>query len=277
VAAASALVRAAEHVLPTLPNASLRAVAEVVGTAAYLVAGHRRAAVRANLDVVAPGRPLSVRAVFVNQALQYLEVFRIPRIDRRRLEAAIRVDGWEHFECAHAKGKGVIFASAHLGPVAFVGQIVIVRGYELTLPIERVDSEVMRAVNRARSAQGMTLVPIDSPLALHRVLKQGRVLGVLADRAVSGVGVRVPFCGREALLPSAHVALALRTGAACVPAFTWRENGALHACIEPPLELANTGDHAADIREGVRRFAARLETYVRRYPEQWTVFEHIWS
>jgi lauroyl/myristoyl acyltransferase len=274
---ARALAHAAERVLPRVPPAWQGPIAEVVGTIAYLAAPHGRAAVRANLATIAPDRSVSVRRVFVNQVRQYLEVFHIPRLDRARFDAIVRVEGWDHFLCAERLGKGVIFGSAHLGPIAMVGQILMQRGYTLTLPAEKTDSELMHAVNRARQAQGLRLVPMDSALAIHRVTREGGILGILADRAVTGVGERVEFFGRTALLPSAHVALALRTGAALVPGFAWRENGLLVARIEAPLELVSTGDRDADVRAGVRQFAAILERYIREHPEQWTVFEPVWD
>jgi KDO2-lipid IV(A) lauroyltransferase len=275
---ADALVRVAERVLPRIPRFWQGPIAEVAGTIAYLAAPRGRAAVRANLRVVAPGRSLSARRVFVNQIRQYLEVFQIPRLDRERLFATVRVEGWEHFACAQALGRGVIFATAHLGPIALVGQVLMARGFVLTMPAEPARTELMRAVNRAREAQGMRLVPMHSAFGLHRVLRrEGGVLGVMADRAVSGVGERVEFFSREALLPSAHVALALRTGAALVPAFAWRENGVLVAHIEEPMALESTGDRQADLRAGVRRFAAILERYIARFPEQWSAFDPVWG
>jgi len=260
-----------------VPPAWQGPISEVVGTVAYLTAPRQRAAVRANLAIIAPGRSLSARRVFVNQVRQYLEVFQIPRLDRARFDATVRVEGWDRFLCAQRTGKGVIFGSAHLGPVALVGQILMQRGYILTLPAERTDSEFMHAVNRARQAQGLVLVPLDSALAIHRVIRDGGVLGILADRAVTGVGERVEFFGRPALLPSAQVALALRTGAALVPAFAWRENGLLYARIEEPLKIVSTGDRGADVRAGVQRFAAILERYSTERPEQWTVFQPVWE
>jgi lauroyl/myristoyl acyltransferase len=275
--AARALARAAEWALPRIPPAWQGPISEVVGTMAYLAAPRGRAAVRANLATIAPGQSLSARRVFVNQVRQYLEVFQIPRIDRARFEAIVRVEGWDNFLCAQQLGKGVIFGSAHLGPVALVGQILMARGYPLTLPAEKMTSELMQAVNRARQSQGLRLVPMDSPLGIHRVIRDGGTLGILADRAVTGVGERVDFFGRTALLPSAHVALALRTGAALLPGFAWRENGFLYARVERPLELVTTGDREADVRAGVRQFAAILERYIREHPEQWTVFEPVWD
>src|SRR5437667_4823804 len=271
------LARAAERVLPRVPPAWEGPISEVAASIGYLVAPRGRAAVRANLATIAPGRSLSVRRVFVNQVRQYLEVFQIPRLDRARFDAVVRVEGWDNFVCAQRLGKGVIFGSARLGPVALVGQILITRGYTLTLRAEKTDSEFMHAVNRARQAQGLVLVPIDSALGIHRVIRDSGVLGILADRAVTGVGETVEFFGRPALLPSAQVALALRTGAALVPAFAWREKGLLFARIEEPLELMSTGDRDADVRAGVRQFAARLERYIKDHPEQWTVFERVWG
>jgi KDO2-lipid IV(A) lauroyltransferase len=260
-----------------VPPAWQAPISEVVGTIAFLAAPRGRAAVRANLAMIAPDRSRSVRRVFVNQVRQYLEVFQIPRLDRARFDAVVRVEGWDNFLCAQRLGKGVIFGSAHLGPIAMVGQVLMTRGYTLTLPAEKTSSEFMHAVNRARQAQGLVLVPIDSALGIHRAIRDGGVLGILADRAVTGVGERVEFFGRPALLPSAHVALALRTGAALVPAFAWRENGLLVARIEEPLKLASTGDRDADVRAGVRQFASRLEHYIKAHPEQWTVFEPAWD
>jgi lauroyl/myristoyl acyltransferase len=275
--AARALARAAEWALPRLPPAWQGPISEIVGTIAYVAAPRERKAVRANLAIIAPEKSLSARRVFVNQVRQYLEVFQIPRLDRARFDAIVRVEGWEHFLCAERLRKGVIFGSAHLGPIALVGQILMQRGHTLTLPAEKTSSEFMHAVNRARQAQGLVLVPVDSALGIYRVIRDGGVLGILADRAVTGVGERVEFFGRPALLPSAQVALALRTGAALVPAFAWRENGLLVARIEEPLELVSTGDRDTDVRAGVRRFAARLESYIREHPEQWTVFEPVWD
>jgi KDO2-lipid IV(A) lauroyltransferase len=273
-----ALSRAAERALPFMPSALIGPFAEVVGTLAYLASPGARRAVRANLAVIAPepsGDGLA-RRVFVEQTRNYVEIFAIPRTDPKVLLTTVRTSGWEHVARAHDLGKGVILASAHLGSVSYVGQLVIAHGYPVALPVEVETSEFHRSVNRARGGAGLQLIRTDSALGIFRVLREGKVLGILADRAVTGVGERVEFFGRPALLPSAAVVLSLRTGAPLLPAFAGRENGVLTASFEPPLEIPNTGDREADVREGVQRFARVLERYVRRAPEQWTVFEDFW-
>jgi KDO2-lipid IV(A) lauroyltransferase len=198
-------------------------------------------------------------------------------MDPAALRASVDKRGWEHFTSAHAQGQGVIVASAHLGPISVVGQILVAHGYHTVLPIEAEHSEVQRAVNRARSAMGLQLVHTETPLAVVRALRDGKVFGLLADRAITGVGERVPFFGRDVLIPSAHVALGLRTGVPVIPAFSLRVGRALVASFEPPLDLRSTGDREADVRAGVAQWARVLESYVRRFPEQWAVFERVWS
>jgi KDO2-lipid IV(A) lauroyltransferase len=235
--------------------------------------------VRANLEIIAPERASAslVRDIFAEQSRNYLEIFRLPRTDPATLRATIEKRGWEHFTSAYALGKGVIVASAHLGPISVVGQVLVAYGYPTVLPVEMEHSEVQRAVNRARAAIGLQVVRADTPLAVVRALREGKVLGLLADRAVTGVGERVPFFDGEALIPSAHIALGLRTGVPVIPAFSLRIGRALVASFEPPLELRSTGDRGADVRAGVAQWAVVLASYVRRYPEQWTVFERVWS
>ncbi|MHB8631124.1 MAG: lysophospholipid acyltransferase family protein [Candidatus Limnocylindria bacterium] len=274
-----AIARLAERTLPHLPAVLDGPIAMLVGTVAYGASAATRAAVRDNLSIVAPDRAdreRLVRATFIEQVRHYLEIFRLARLDHEAVRRTVIVTGWEHVVAAYERGNGVVFASAHLGPVSVCGQIFVANGYAVTLPVETETGELSRAINRARRAMGLTLVQTDSAIGIHRVLKRGGALGLLADRAVTGVGERVPFFGREALLPSAHVALALRTGASVVPGFAHREGRTMRAVFEPELVLRRSGDHAADIREGVRAWAAVLEKHIRVAPEQWSVFEAVW-
>ena len=274
-----AMARLAERTLPHLPASFDQPVAAVAGTVAYRISASARANVRGNLAIVAPertDRERLVRLTFVEQVRHYIELFRIARWDHETVRRSIVVSGWEHVVAAYERGNGVVFASAHLGPISVCGQIFVANGYDVTLPVEKETGEFSRVINRLRRRMGLTLVYTGSALGIHRVLRNGGALGLLADRAVTGVGVRVPFFGQVALLPSAHVALALRTGASLVPGFAHRENGRMCARFEPELVLRVTGDHEADVRDGVRRWAELLEKHIRVAPEQWSVFEAFW-
>lgn len=274
---ASGSVRALEVLLPRLPGFLHVPLSELIGTIAYLTSPAARTAVRENQLVVLPGRRPRVRRAFVNQVRNYLEIFRLRSLSAAQLLRVVDVVGWDSFLDAHLAGKGVVMCSAHFGPVSVCGQLFTAHGHDVTLPVEPETSEFGRALNRAREALGLKLVQTDSAIGIHRVLKRGGVLGVLADRAVTGVGERVMLFGREALLPSAHVALALRTGAPLIPAFAHRRAGRLVAHFESAIPLERGADHQADVRRGVQQFAAVLERHIAQAPEEWSVFEPFWK
>lgn len=276
---AGAAARLAEGVLPRLPSGTERPIARLGGAIAYRTSAAARDAVRENLAIVAPAqrdRERLVRQVFIEQVRNYLEIFRLARLDHEQVRRSIVTSGWERFTAAVARGNGVVVASAHVGPVSVSGQIIAANGYDITLPIEKETGEIARAVNRARKRMGLRFVETDSAFGIHRILKRGGILGVLADRAVTGVGERVPFFGRPALLPSAHIALALRTGAAIIPGFAHRDGDVYRAVFEEELVLTRSGDRDADVRDGVRRWAEILEPHIAAAPEQWSVFEPVW-
>ena len=139
-------------------------IARIAGAAAYVFAPRARAAVRANLAVAVPERRHRERLVwqaFRWQAQHYLEILRLERMDMAGVARTIRVEGWENFKAAHDKGSGVVLTSAHVGSVSVCGQVLLTRGMEVTLPVERETSWVARLVNRARTSQGLHFVSTD--------------------------------------------------------------------------------------------------------------------
>ena len=95
-----------------------------------------------------------------------------------------------------------------------------------------------------------------------------------ADRALRH---EVSFFGAPARLPPGAAVLGLRTGAAVLPAFTARLAGNRYlGWFEPPLELVRTGNARTDVQANTERIARAIEAAIRRYPEQWTVFQPIW-
>jgi hypothetical protein len=111
-----------------------------------------------------------------------------------------------------------------------------------------------------------------------RHLRQGGVVAILCDRDIQKTGQMLPLCGCPARLPTGAAALAVRTGAQIVPAFTLRRGpGRNEVWIEPPLALERTGDEEHDVRAATEKILARLEEYLRQDPGQWTVLEAIWG
>jgi lauroyl/myristoyl acyltransferase len=107
-------------------------------------------------------------------------------------------------------------------------------------------------------------LPRDDSLAFTRrlvqVLQADQALCVSGEGQIGQKRVVLSFLGRERAFATGMVSLAKLTGAPILPLFCWRdETGETRVVVEPPLDL-NTG---------IKAYAALLEAYVTRYPEQY--------
>jgi lauroyl/myristoyl acyltransferase len=221
----------------------------------------------------------TARQVFRNLLKNYYDLFHKHSLSDEEISASVTIVGLHHAEKALAAGKGVIATSGHFGPFDALMQLGPSLNLRFTGPAEHIKPEKLyQYMCRLRARDWITLLPIDGPLfGLFRALRRGEVVGVAADRDITGSGISVDFFGAPARLPDGHVQLAMRTGAKVVTFFGLRQadnSTLLH--VEPPLELEDTGDFDRDLRVNVRKVVARLEEWISRYPEQWLMVQPIW-
>lgn len=255
-----------------------------IGDLAYLLLPRRRRAVRRNLSVVlgseAPDLGRRMREVFREGVKYYYDTFRAPALSDQELERQIDMQGWENLEGALARGRGAIILTAHYGSPSLVAQILAVRKCRVTTVAESLRNRgLLDLMIQVRGSRGIRLVPVGPNVTreLMDVLSRNEVVGVVGDRDVQKNGLPVRLFGVETTLPAGPVVLALRTGAALLPAFTRRlGDGRFSAHIGEPLVLSRTGTVQEDLRRGIQRVAELLEQAIKVSPEQWIVFEPIW-
>src|SRR3990172_295828 len=106
--------------------------------------------------------------------------------------------------------------------------------------------------------------------ALNTVLRRNEIAIVVADEYRDERGIPVPLFGGNVNARRGPATLALRTGAAIVPALLVRQpDDSLKLIIEPELELARAGKSKDDVHESTLRITQWLERTVRAYPDQW--------
>ena len=221
----------------------------------------------------------AARGILRNHLKNYYDFFRSTRLTKADIAKLVQVNGFENLTNALARGKGVIFITAHFGNLDIVGQTFAIRGYKVTTPAEHVKPEILyQRIVATRAAKGLTIIPVDGPLlALIRALKKNEIIGLASDLDVTKSGIVVKFFDAPARLPDGHVQLALRTGAALLPAFSMRlPDNTFAAYAEPAIELQSGSDFDADVRAGVEQVARVMEKWVGQHPEQWVIFHRIW-
>jgi phosphatidylinositol dimannoside acyltransferase len=255
-----------------------------LGELAWALSPRARRVVESNLRHVVPSwrhRRRAARGVFRHAARNYYDTFRIPRLSRAELEALVQSHGWEHVDAALARGRGVIMVGAHLSSVGLAAQAIAARGYTVQVPVEPIEPpELLRLLVRLRAGFGLRVVPLGPKLGaeLLAALRRNEVVGLIVDRNLTGSAVTVPFFGAPARLPAGPALLAIRSGAPILPGIALRRpDGRFAGVIEPPISFTRSGSNRKDVDAITRAIAARLEYYIRRHPEQWTVFQPVWD
>jgi lauroyl/myristoyl acyltransferase len=216
------------------------------------------------------------KAAFANYARYMVDIVRLPHLKSRELIENIKVEGWEHVESAYTLGKGVVFATGHIGNWDMAGAAFAARGRPVSALVETLKPQRWNdRVQRTRVAAGVKAIPIENGLRDMLVaLRKQEGLAVLVDRPLAQDGVPVTFFGRTTRVPGGAATLALRTGSPVVPAALVRDprgNGYV-AHIGPPI----VGQKGEDPTMVMQRIMSWLEGIIRRYPDQWFMFRHMW-
>jgi lauroyl/myristoyl acyltransferase len=242
-------------------------------------------------------RRRAAREAFVALALNYLDFLRGRGVMREELARDWDIEGWELFERALARGKGVIALGAHYGPFEYAAWKMGELGHPVITPAERLKPEKLHhLVSFMRNHHGARMIAGDERETLRELiaaLRRGEVIVFAVDRWVMGPSSPWPFFGEPARLPTAPFALAARSEAP-VLLMAPRRIGLNHfgGVVEllTPERLDSTLTEEGDDQSGrdgdrdaaVARMRARvypaIERLIAEEPGQWvSALSHVWD
>jgi KDO2-lipid IV(A) lauroyltransferase len=270
-----------------LPLRSAMKMGEILGRLAQkLPAKHNRVA-RRNLEIALPGLPESeqqkiMRGCFENLGRQLGLVAHFKNLGHEDVLNMLDVEGKEHFDRAHATGRGVLFFTGHFGSWEIFNLVPPSFGYGMNILVRRIDNRLIENyIEDLRTTFGSrTLDKKTSARQMFRLLYAGELLGIVADMNVQErEGVFVDFFGIPASTTSGLARLALRTDAIVLPAFAiWQPEKQKYLLkLEPPVEFEKTDDVERDVHELTQKVTKVIEKYVRLYPEQWMWIHKRWN
>jgi KDO2-lipid IV(A) lauroyltransferase len=270
-----------------LPRPLARAVGITLGQTVYLLHGKLRRVGMRNLALAFPEKSAGerrkiVRHVFTSLGRQFAEVCLFPKYTRENVNRIVTYDGYENFDRASQRGRGVLFLTGHVGGWELSAFAHSLYGHPLHFVMRPLDNPYLDAmVRRYRTMHGNTPILKDDPAReLLRAMKAGATVGILMDTNMTPPeGVFVDFFGIPACTASGLARIALRTDAAVVPGFTiWDPVLRKYRLrFDPAVSLIRTGNNDADIVANTAHFTKVIEEVVRRYPDQWLWVHRRWK
>ncbi|MCE2395073.1 lysophospholipid acyltransferase family protein [Candidatus Poribacteria bacterium] len=229
------------------------------------------------------GQPMvgrMVRRSFQNIGKNLMEFMQLPCMSPETLHQLVTLEGREHIDKALVQGRGAIILTAHFGNWELLGASILAHGYTIRGITRELRSKRLDAiVSSYREKVGWQGIDRDrSVREVLRCLNRNELIAILADVDTRTRGIFVDFFGQPAYTPYSPVAFALKTGAAILPTFIVRQPDNSHrAIIEAPLTLQQSGEKETDLLVNTQQFTKVIESYIRRYPEQWIWMHERWK
>jgi len=273
--------------LGLLPRPVARALGITLGLTVYALHGRLRRVGLRNLTLAFPEMPQPerrrlLRGEFISLGRQLAEVCLFPRYTRENVSRTIVYGGFENFERAYARGKGVLFLTGHIGAWELSAFAHSLNGHPLSIVMRSLDNPYIdRLIQGYRTMHGNRTVDKDDFVrGLLGAMRAGETVGILMDTNMTPPqGVFVDFFGIPACTASGLARIALKTDAAVVPGFTvW--DAKLRKYIlrfEPAIELTRTADNESDIVANTAKFTKAIEEIIRQYPDQWLWVHRRWK
>jgi KDO2-lipid IV(A) lauroyltransferase len=256
-------------ILSVLPLWLMHGLGWGLGWLVFLVSVTYRRRFLANARQAGVARRQSLGAVGESGKL----VAELPRLWLGR-PVSVQWDGTQHVDAALARGQGVVFLTPHLGCFEIVAQAYAKRYGQDKQPVTVLfrpprQSWLRELVMTARARPGLNTAPttLAGVKQLIKALKKGQSLGLLPDQVPPlGLGLWVPFFGRDAYTMTLSVRLAQQTGATVLMIWgerlSWGRGYRVH--VQPlGAVLPADGLQAAGL---VNR---AMEDLIRRCPQQY--------
>jgi Kdo2-lipid IVA lauroyltransferase/acyltransferase len=280
-------VRFLGWLLSRIPYRLLHAIGAMLGTLVWLL-GIRRRVVLENLRLAFPDKTEGerrdiARRTYRNLGLMIPDFARLPYLRKEELEAIFVYDGWELFERASARGKGVIACTAHFGNFEVLAAAHTLRGTPVTMISRQMGksgaNDFWRALRTRSGVEDLVVTKGSTLAAAVRAMKAGRFLGYVIDQNQALRHAIFPtFFGVPAATAPTPAVLAMRTGAAVIFVVSYPLGDGRHRVVfEGPLDPPQTGDRDRDVLAFMQDLNDRLERYVRAHPEHWYWLHRRWK
>jgi KDO2-lipid IV(A) lauroyltransferase len=256
----------------------LGVAARLGGWVHYLTAAEKRRNYKANLSpVVEFGPACPPWRAFQNQALNVLELLKVPSETNDDILGRMTLHGAHHIDAALERGKGLILPTFHSGNWELSGLMLSLVGY----PVTTIAGEQLRAgwsdeVKALKERFGLRMAGENGHVReLYRDLASNRIIALHIDGDVFTGGINISFLGRTMEVPRGPAHLSRVMSAPMALTYCRRApNGHLDVFVEPAIQPPVDRDGEQALTQSLMN---RIEKCIVEDPGQWCIFRNLFD
>lgn len=272
-------------ILSLLPFSLVIRLGSVLGLFAYYVVPIRRSVALTNLRAAFPEksgkeRKKICRNTYRNFGMTFFEYFCLSRLSPENIRQIVTFDPPDCLQKAMAKNQGVIFVTGHFSSFELLGVAIANSGIPIDVVVKAMKNPyIERILDTFRNNTNLSVIKLKHGFSkVAKSVAQKRMIAMIADQDAGTKGAFVKFFGMESSVPAGPAILAVRSKAPMVSGFIVREGIAQYTANIYNIPYDNLPETKKDqIREITQRYSSLLESYVRKYPEQYFWMHKRWK
>ncbi len=273
------------RIIRLLPYDALLFLGKIFGHLYYLLVKKQRERAVAQmipaLEISEEQARKLVKKSFINLSRNMLDILYMPNLNEKNLSQFIEIDHLERMRAALAEGHGVVVLTGHIGTWEWLSAAFTLNSMPVTAIAKlQPNAQYSRVLDDLRATIHVEIFNrgTNELRAAGRALKDGKILGFLADQDAGPGGAFIKFLGKTASTPMGPAVFARRFNAPVVPAFIIRQPNGRHLVkIGEVMHFEDTGDTDADLLRFTQKMTKILEDVIRQNPTQWLWFQKRWN
>jgi KDO2-lipid IV(A) lauroyltransferase len=210
-----------------------------------------------------------------------IEIICLPLIKREKLKYLMDCPQIQLLQDAYSKDKGMIILTAHFGNWE-IGAASIAAHLGLPLHVVAKDQRnpyITNWLNKMRKKCGNTVTPLGVSIKnVYMELKNKNVLGIVGDQRGPKEGMRVNFFNKSTAVYPGTAILAVKTGSPVAIGIIVRQPDFKYRVFFEIIYPDNlSGSEEEKARTINQKYFSILESYIKKYPDQWFWMHKIWK